>query len=131
MLHGVKSIKVVCESSYATEGVATQALVQKLVYVQQIEQVLSALTTRPTIVGTDSSSNLAVATKQGAAATRSKHTLKRWATTVKRMEENFIFMVKVDTDEMPADFLTKFVSKAKLARSLKRATNSGQALPLR
>ena len=93
--------------------------------------MLSALTTRPTIVGTDSSSNLAVATKQGAAAARSKHTLKRWATTVKRMEENFIFMVKVDTDEMPADFLTKFVSKAKLARSLKRATNSGQALPLR
>ena len=66
------------------------------------------------------------------AATRSKHTLRRWTSTVKRMEENLIFLVKVDTDDMPADFLTKFVSKAKkLVRSLKRATNSGQALPLK
>ena len=131
MLHGVKSIKVLCESSYASEGVATQALAQKLEYVQNIEQALGALTTRPTIIGTDSSSNLAVATRQGAAATRSKHTLRRWTNTVKRMEQNQIFLVKVDTDDMPADFLTKFVSKAKLVRSLKRATNSGQALPLK
>ena len=47
------------------------------------------------------------------------------------MEQNQIFLVKVDTNDMPADFLTKFVSKAKLVRSLKRATNSGQALPLK
>ena len=30
---------------------------------------------------------------------------------------------------MPADFLTKFVGKVKVARSIKRASNSGMALP--
>ena len=45
------------------------------------------------------------------------------------MEEHQIHLVKVDTAGMPADFLTKFVGKAKLIKSLARATNSGQALP--
>jgi hypothetical protein len=45
------------------------------------------------------------------------------------MEEKQIYLVKVDTEDMPADFLTKFVGKAKLAKSLQRATNSSVALP--
>ena len=48
---------------------------------------------------------------------------------VKRMEEKQIYLVKVSTEDMPADFLTKFVGKAKLAKSLQRATNSSVALP--
>ena len=32
---------------------------------------------------------------------------------------------------MPADVLTKFVSLQKLERSLRRATNSGMAVPVR
>ena len=126
--HGVKNIKVICESSYASEGVATQYLVHKLEYAQQIEQVFGNLSCRPTIVGTDSSSNLAVGSGRGAPS-RSKHTLRRWTEVTKRMEMKQILLVKVDTEEMPADFLTKFVGKVKLAKSLKRATNSGKALP--
>lgn len=129
ILHGVKNINVICESSYASEGVATQYLVQKLEYVQNIEQAFGAQTTRPTVVGTDSSSNLAVGTKQGAAATRSKHTLRRWASALQRMEDKQIYLVKVDTDNMPADFLTKFLGKIKLQKSLARATNGKLALP--
>ena len=53
--------------------------------VQQIEQVFGSLTARPTVVGTDSSSNLSVGSGKGAAA-RSKHTLRRWLGVTKRME---------------------------------------------
>ena len=31
-------------------------------------------------------------------ATRSKHTLRRWASALRRMEEKMIYLVKVDTD---------------------------------
>ena len=128
-MHGVKNINVVCESSYASEGVATQFLVQKLEYAQNIEQAFGAKSARPTVVGTDSSSNLAVGNRQGAAATRSKHTLRRWTNALPRMEDKQIYLVKVDTDNMPADFLTKFLGKVKLQKSLTRATNSKFALP--
>ena len=129
IMHGVKNINVVCESSYASEGVATQFLVQKLEYAQNIEQAFGAKSARPTVVGTDSSSNLAVGNRQGAAATRSKHTLRRWTNALRRMEDKQIYLVKVDTDNMPADFLTKFLGKVKLQKSLTRATNSKFALP--
>ena len=129
IMHGVKSVQVICESSYATEGVATQHLAQKLEYAQQIEQVFGSLSVRPTVIGTDSSSNLAVGSSKGAASSRSKHTLRRWVAVMKRMEAKQIYLAKVNTDDMPADFLTKFVGKVKLARSLKRATNSDKALP--
>ena len=45
------------------------------------------------------------------------------------MEDKQIYLVKVDTDNMPADFLTKFLGKVKLQKSLTRATNSKFALP--
>ena len=40
-----------------------------------------------------------------------------------------VLLAKVDTDDMPADFLTKFVPTAKLERSIRRATNAGAAVP--
>ena len=40
-----------------------------------------------------------------------------------------MLLAKVDTDDMPADFLTKFVPTAKLERSIRRATNAGAAVP--
>ena len=47
------------------------------------------------------------------------------------VREQEVFNRHVDDENNWSDFLTKFVSKAKLVRSLKRATNSGQALPLK
>ena len=79
------------------------------------------------MLGTDNSAHLAVSRRPGSAA-RSRHALRRWANIIRRLEERKIYLAKVATDDMPADFLTKFVSKAKLTRSLKRATNSDEAV---
>ena len=59
---------------------------------------------RPTIVGTDSSSNLVINPGRGA-TTRSKYTLRRWTEVTERKEMKQIMLVKVDTGTMPADFL--------------------------
>ena len=121
--HGRKNVGVACDASFDSESIASTKTAHKVLYVQEIERAMGACGPRPTIIGTDSSSNLAVARRQGAAA-RSRHSLRRWANLIKRMEANEIYLAKVATAEMPCDFLTKFVSKDKLRKSLAAATNS-------
>ena len=128
VVHGAGTVNVVCEASMDTEGVATTKLIHKVLYVQAMERAMGVSTGLPTVVGTDNSANLLVSRGQGSAG-RSKHSLRRWANITKRLEEREIYLAKVDTENMPADFLTKFLGKAKLALSLRRATNSGKALP--
>ena len=121
--HARKNTGVVCDASFDSESVASTKTAHKVLYVQEIERAFGVSGVRPTTIGTDSSSNLAVARRQGAAA-RSRHSLRRWANLIKRMEDNEIYLAKVGTAEMPCDFLTKWVSKEKLRKSLEFATNS-------
>ena len=60
---------------------------------------------------------------------RARHALRRWHNLIRRLELGQVLLAKVDTDDMPADFLTKFVPTAKLERSIRRATNAGAAVP--
>jgi hypothetical protein len=129
VVHGAGTVNVVCEASMDTEGVATtKGSSTRCLDVQAMERAMGVSTGLPTVVGTDNSANLLVSRGQGSAG-RSKHSLRRWANITKRLEEREIYLAKVDTENMPADFLTKFLGKAKLALSLRRATNSGKALP--
>ena len=121
--HVRKNTGVVCDASFDSESVASTKTAHTVLYVQEIERAFGVSGVRPTIIGTDSSSNLAVARRQGAAA-RSRHSLRRWANLIKRMEDNEIYLAKVGTAEMPCDFLTKWVSKERLRKSLEFATNS-------
>jgi len=127
--HCRKNCGVVCEASFDSEGVASTRCAHRVLYLQQIERAMGVRDNLPTIIGTDSSSNLAVAQKQGAAA-RSKHSLRRWAALQRRMEDGEIHLVKLSTDVMPADFMTKFLPKKKFAASLAYATNSANAVPV-
>jgi hypothetical protein len=120
---------MVCDASYDSESVASTKCAHRVIYAQEIERAMGGGGERPTVIGTDSSSNLAVARNQGA-ATLSRHSLRRWAALRQRMEDNQIFLAKVGTADMPCDFLTKFVSKEKLKRSLIFATNSDNEVPV-
>ena len=44
------------------------------------------------------------------------------------MRAGQVQLLKVDTDEMPADMFTKFLTKAKVEKSLKFITNSSNAV---
>ena len=63
-----------------------------------------------------------VARNQGSAA-RSKHFLRQYTSLRQRQDAGTIVIGHVADEQMPADFLTKWTSKEKLARSLARATN--------
>ena len=82
----------------------------------------------PVVLGSDSVSNLQVARRQGA-ATRLKHALRRWELLTARVNRGMIKLVHVGDAEMPADFLTKWVSAKKLDRSLAYITNKDNRVP--
>ena len=76
--HSRKNVGVVCDASYDSESVASTKCAHRVIYAQEIERAMGGGGGRPTVIGTDSSSNLAVARNQGA-ATLSRHSLRRWA----------------------------------------------------
>ena len=127
--HGVNNINVKVPSSVEAEGVASLRLAHKVECVQEIERAFGHEGKRPTIIGTDNTGNRAIAMHGGGSAGRSRHSLRRWAQLRERLEAREIYLAYVQTDDMPADFLTKFVSWRKLELSVKRATNSDRALP--
>ena len=54
----------------------------------------------------------------------SKHFLRRYRNIQRRIEEGEAAILKIDDENQPADFLTKWVSKAKLDASAEFAENS-------
>ena len=72
---------------------------------------------------TDNKANLQVA-KDLSAASRSRHFLRRYWALQQRMHTGEVRLVKVPDEHMPADFLTKWIPSAKLARSIRYATNA-------
>ena len=72
---------------------------------------------------TDNKANLQVA-KDMSSATRSRHFLRRYWALQQRMQHGEVRLVKVPDPDMPADFLTKWIPSAKLARSVEYATNA-------
>ena len=57
---------------------------------------------------------------------RSRHFLRRYFALKQRIADGECTLRYVPDEHMPADFLTKWISKAKLEQSLSYATNSRQ-----
>ena len=60
---------------------------------------------------------------------RTKHILRRWKLVQERVAEGDVVLVHVPDAGMPADFLTKWLTKRKLEASIARASNARTALP--
>ena len=82
---------------------------------------------RPTVILTDNKANLLVA-NDAASASRSRHCLRRYHALQQRIAAGEAQLLKVPNEHMPADFLTKWINKEKLKKSVKYATNSGNAV---
>ena len=61
-------------------------------------------------------------------ATRSRHFLRRYIVFKQRIAAGSVILGHVPDEQMPADFLTKWINARKLARSLAYATNSNSAV---
>ena len=121
--HMTKKIGIVATSSMENEGIASGRAAELVEHARDIEHALGKPPERPTVVLTDNSANLSVACKT-AAASRSKHFLRRYLALQRRVAEGAVTMVKIDDENMPADFLTKWVSQKKLRKSVDYATNA-------
>ena len=89
----------------------------------EINRAMGDPAERPVVVGTDSTSNHSVATRRGAPQ-RVKHALRRWFNFHQRVLAKQVHLVHVPGAQIPADFLTKWVTKQKYYDSLNYLTNS-------
>ena len=71
----------------------------------------------------DNKANVLVA-NNAKSASRSRHFLRRYHTLQRRMADGECRVIKITDDLMPADFLTKWVPKEKLKRSVDHASNA-------
>jgi hypothetical protein len=77
----------------------------------------------PTFIGSDSKGNVLIAMEAGTPK-QCKHFLRRY-TILKQRERDGIQIVRHVSDlENPSDFLTKWISRVKFAKSIQYATNS-------
>ena len=82
----------------------------------------------PIVIGTDSVTNGYIANRQGA-ANRMKHALRRWETLVERIDSGLVKLVHLNDPQMPADFLTKWVSATKVNATVEYITNMRNKVP--
>ena len=121
--HSTKKLSMILDSSMEAEAIGSSKTAEVISYAREILRALGVPATAPTVVMTDNKANLLVA-KDLASASRSRHFLRRYWALQQRMKRGEVRLVKVPDPDMPADFLTKWVPSAKLAKSIEYATNS-------
>ena len=115
-------------SSHHAEGKATLAGSDVLLRARQMRICFGCPVQGPSMIGTDCLSNFQIA--MGLAAPgRIKHILRQWQIVQERVKAADIQLLRIGDADMPADFLTKWLSKKKLEASLRRATNAANAVP--
>ena len=127
--HSLRRVPVKTSSTCEVEGIASVKAAEWVITARNIERAFGVLKPRATLLGTDSSSNMQIAERQAPNA-RAKHALRRWHWLRQQIDQGRLSMVKVTDANMPADFLTKWLTKKKLELSLERATGHSRAVPM-
>ena len=121
--HVTKKLGLIVDSTMEAEAMASSRGGEIIDMAREIEHVLGHPPAGPTPLLTDNRANKLVASGEGNAQ-RSKHFLRRYYTLKQRVARREVAMVFVGDADMPADFLTKFVGKEKIKRSVEYATNA-------
>ena len=125
--HGVKMMHLLVDSSMESEAVATGKAGELVAYAREVLRAMGRPPRGPTFVGSDNAANALLASGKGVPA-RSRHCLRRYLTFLQRVRAGEVTIGHVPDPENPSDFLTKWVPKEKLERSLVFATNSTNAV---
>ena len=130
MYHRTRRIATIGDSSAENESVATLAASHAAEQAIAIQRAMEQGRAEPTpiVVSSDNESNLKVALRRGAAG-RVKHILRRWNSIRQRARAGLVHLVHLPDPQMPTDFLTKWVSKAKVSESLAYLTGSERRVP--
>jgi hypothetical protein len=122
-----KNLGVIAEDSMSAEQVGTVKLTNIGEYLLNIETALGNETNFPMLCTTDNKPNQLVSEGESS-ATRSRHALRRYWITQQRIASGRFVLRHVDDDNMPADFLTKWLPKGKYEASIEYATNASEAV---
>ena len=128
ILHQVKKISLVVDSTMESEAIGSSKAGEAVAYAREILRAIGVPPLGPTRIGTDNKANYTVATGVGC-PTRSKHFLRRYHVLRQRIASEDVRLEHIPDAQMPADFLTKWIPKPKLERSLRYATGSHTHVP--
>jgi hypothetical protein len=123
ILHQTKKIALLVDSSMETEAIASAKGGEVIAYAREVLRALGVAPDGPTLLTTDNLANQKVGAGVGC-PTRSKHFLRRYYSLKQRITSNEITLRHVDDANMPADFLTKWIPRAKFEASILYAANS-------
>ena len=113
------------DSSMETEAIGSSKAAEAVTHAREILRALGIAAEGPTLISTDNLANQRVGSGVGCPS-RSRHFLRRYFALKQRIADGECTLRYVPDEHMPADFLTKWISKAKLEESLLYATNSRQ-----
>jgi hypothetical protein len=122
-----KKLGLLVDNSQFAEAVATSKLGEINSYSLHIHRGLGIPRKRPTIICSDNKANALIGSEMGNSS-RAKHSLRRYLTFLQRTRAGECVLRHVPDVENPSDFLTKWVGRDKLRRSLAYATNSRNAV---
>ena len=123
VLHTAKNMHLIVDSSTEAEAVATGKAGEAVSYAREILRGMGIPAAGPTFVGTDNKANALIASGRSL-PTRLRHCLRRYVSFLARVKLGECDVGHVYDDENPADFMTKFVHKAKAEASIEYATNA-------
>jgi len=126
--HSTHKVGTIVTCSMGSEAVANTRCGDLVTYVREIENGFGIPSELPTFVATDSLSHERVFNKL-ANANKSKAFLKQYIIMQQRAAAGICIVGHIPDEQMPADFLTKWIAKKKLLASLRYATNSAAFVP--
>ena len=127
--HSTHNVGAVVTCSMQAESYANTRAGDLTMYARNIERGFGTPVDEPTLVGTDSLSHQQVVNRH-AGAGRSKPFIKQYVIMTQRIASNDLTVGHIADEHMPSDFLTKWVSKRKLLKSIAYATNSAAFVPM-
>ena len=125
VLHQTKKIALIVDSSMESEAIGSSKAGEAVSFAREILRALGVPPAGSTLITTDNLSNQRVASGAGA-PTRSLHFLRRYGVLKQRIRTSEVELRHIPDEQMPADFLTKWIGSKKLERSIQYATNSCQ-----
>ena len=119
----IELLALICDSSMETEQVASSKATEIIEFAVEVKRAIGVPTTAPVSLYTDNKANMLVAMDSGSAS-RARHLLRRYVAMQQRISSGVIKLLKVADPKNPADWLTKWTTKAEVAESERYATGS-------
>mgnify|MGYP002812798095 CR=1 FL=1 len=123
VLSETKKIGLIVDSSFEAEAIATAKVGERVEYAREVLRALGVLLLEPTFVGTDNKASALIGSGRGLPG-RSKHCIRRYLAFLQRVASRVVALFHVPDEDNPADFLTKWLGRTKLEKSVAYATNS-------